>query len=368
MKLKTSAIKEIYKKIKILIIKLEKKMRDYFSAKGADIYTRFVRRMFFVLTAAAVTAVIIIGVILSIASIAKPLAKVPDVKGMNVLEAAIEVQKKGLTLEVDTKFDPATDRFTVIDQYPGKGATVRKGRAVTLVVSMGKDVYITPNLTGKSREEAEKMLNELNISYEITVLQSADFALDTVVSQDIPPKTEKDRNVKIKLLVNSDVGRGDFRISDYTKQSVDNVVKTLVFNSIQPLIEKVPSRNPDEDGFVLSQSVSAGTVVPKNSDIRLQVGVYGEDDLEAEKYNYYVFSYYFAPPASENSNQNNSTNIAEEQQTVKIILSDEKNTQAEIFNKSVRYGETIALAFKAFGKAKLSLIVNNNFVKEIPYE
>lgn len=363
--------KEMYQNFKVFILKAENKARDYFSAKGSDIYTRFVRRMFFILIAAGLVAAAVSMVVLLIASIAKPLTKVPAVKALNVVDASIEIQDKGLAVEIDSKFDNVIEKYTVIEQYPRPGITVRKGRTVTLLVSMGRDVYTTPNVTGMNRDEAEKVLNQMNVNYEMTVVQNPDYPVNTVISQDIPPNKEVERSVKLKILVNSDVNRGEYRVGDFTRQGADLVVKTLLANSIQPILEKVTTKNPDEDGIILSQSTASGAVIPKNTQIKLQVGVYGEDDLEREKYNYFVFSYYLATLDTAVSNETTAEGdpgLATKEAAVRILLSDEKDQQQEIYNKNALFGEQIAVTFKAYGKAKISLFINNNFVKETDYE
>jgi eukaryotic-like serine/threonine-protein kinase len=363
--------KEVYQNIRVFILKAENKARDYFSAKGADIYTRFVRRMFFILIAAGVVAIVVSLFVLLVASIAKPLTKVPSVKSMNVVAASIEVQDKGLNVEIDSKFDNTIEKYTVIEQYPRPGITVRRGRTVTLLVSMGRDVYTTPNVVGLTRENAEKLMGQMNVNYEITVVQNPDFAVDTVISQDIPPNKEVERAVKMKVLVNSDVNRGEFRVGDFTRQGADLVVKTLLANGVQPILEKITTKNPDEDGMILSQGTASGIVIPKNSQIRLQVGVYGDDDMEREKYNYYIFSYYLATIGTVSSNEASTLgdpSLANKDAAVRILLSDEKDQQQEIYNKNILYGETISLTFKAYGKAKLSLFVNNALMKEMEYE
>lgn len=372
MILEREGLRKTYKDIKAVVIKLEKKSRDYFSAKGADIYTRFVRRMFFMFILATAIAASVSLVILLISSIAKPLTKVPSVTGLNVIDASLEIQEKGLIVELDSKFDTNSVKYTVLEQYPKKGVTVKKGRTITLIVSMGRDVYTAPSLVGMPRDAAEKLLNKLNISYEITVVQTQDYAVDTVISQDIPANREMERNVKMKLLVNSDVSSSEFKVGDYSHQPLENSVKTLMANSIQPVLEKVATKNPDEDGIVLSQNIASETVVPKNSDIKLQVGVYGEDDMERDIANYYIFSYPLV--TMDTSASTNEGALAADQTlndkelVVKITLSDAKAQQQEIFNKTTHTGDMIILTFKAFGKAKLNLFINNSFIKEVSYE
>jgi beta-lactam-binding protein with PASTA domain len=362
---------QLFQTLKITIFKFEKKTRDYFSAKGADIYTRFVRRMFFVFILACLTAVIVAIIVLFISSIAGPIVKVPSVTGLNVINASIALQEKGLSVEIDSKFDTNTPKFTVIEQLPQQGLAVRKGRTVILLVSMGKDVYIVPSLTGLKREEAEQILTKLNISYDITVIQSHDYPVDTVISQDIQPNHEVDRSVKMKLLVNSDIAEGQFRVADYSRQSLELVAKTLIANSIQPVIQEEPVQNPDEDGLIISQNILSNSIIPRNSEIHLQVGVFEDDAVKRQKTRFRIFSFKLENMSTISSNETGPSqddSLNKSQANVKIMLTDEANDEKEIYNQTQNYGNNIILCFKTLGKAKLTLIVDNNFVKEIPYE
>ncbi len=362
---------KLFQSLKVTIFKFEKKTRDYFSAQGADIYTRFVRRMFFVFILACLTAAVVAFAVLFISSIAGPVVKVPSVTGMNVINAAIALQEKGLSVEIDSKFDTNTQKFMVIDQFPQQGLAVRKGRTVTLIVSMGKDVYTVPSLAGLKREDAEQLLTKLNISYDVTIIQSPDYPVDTVISQDISSNQEVDRNVKMKLLVNSDIAEGQFRIGDYSRQSLELVAKTLIANSIQPVIQEEPVQNPDEDGLIINQNIISNTIVPKNSEVRLQVGIYEEDPVKREKTRYRIFSFKLENMSTISSNETGGSqdeSLNKSQASIKIMLTDEANDQKEIYNQTQNYGNYIILCFKTVGKAKLGLFVDNNFIKEIPYE
>jgi beta-lactam-binding protein with PASTA domain len=371
---KPDASKEIYSKVKGIVKTVEQKSVNYFNSRGEDIYTRFVRRMLMVLAFAAVVAVAVLCVILLVSSVAKPLTKVPSVKGLDVLDASMEIAASELGIEIDTKFDTATERYTVIDQFPKKGVTVRKGRTVKLLVSLGKDIYKAPSLVGLKREEAESLLKRLSIPYEMEEIQSDDYPLDTVQSQDVNPGAEVDRSQKLHVLVNSDVRKSEFKVQNYQKQPLDVVAKNLIAGSIKPVIDRVVTKNKDEDGVILSQSVSEGTIVPVNSDLHLQVGTYGEDDRERQMANWFIFTYVVANPGnplsapedlggekSEASSQSAGPNI-------RVVMADELNQKAELFNKQSNWGENIVVVFKAFGKAKVTLIVNNSVVKEVAYE
>ena len=63
---------------------------------------------------------------------------VPDVNGMQLEEALVAIQDKGLTSKIQLRYsqDPG-DKGKILDQQPSPGSIRRAGKAVTLSVSRG---------------------------------------------------------------------------------------------------------------------------------------------------------------------------------------------------------------------------------------
>ncbi|MEJ5285131.1 MAG: PASTA domain-containing protein [Brevinematia bacterium] len=354
------SLKDFFHNLKIWIIKFEKKSKDYFSAEGADIYTRLVRRIFLSFVLAGVIAGFVIIIILLIARISYPITKVPDVREKDIVSAITELQKRGLNVIIEPTFNTNYAKFTVISQFPFKGLTVRKGRSVTLVVSLGRDVYTVPNLVGLSKKEAEDILTKENIPFMMTLVKDGNYPLDKVISQEPSPGLEVERTYKMKLLVNSDVEEGKFKVENYINQPIEVVLRALIQNSIYPVLEKKVATSPDEDGKVLEQDIPAGAILPINSEIRLLVGVYGESEEEIRSASYRYFYYNLSSLGGEQ--------IASPELDVKILISDEKSTSREIYSRKFTDKAQILTVFKSYGPTKLVLIVNNSVVKEVSYE
>ncbi len=352
--------KDFLKNLKIWIIKFEKKSKDYFSAEGADIYTRLVRRMFFAFVLAGIIAFIVIIFVLLISAISFPVTKVPDVREKDIVSAIVEIQKRGLNVIVEPTFNTNYAKYTVISQFPFQGLTVRKGRSVTIVVSLGKDVYIVPNVVGLSRKEAEDLLVKQNIPFTMTLVKDPNYPLDKVISQEPSPNIEVERSYKMKLLVNSDVSEGQYKVENFINQPIELALRTLINSSIYPVIEKKVASSIDEDGKVLEQDIPAGAIIPVNSEIRLLVGVYGENEDEIRNANYRYFYYNLSSLGSE---QAGSPEL-----DVKILISDERNTSREIYSRKFTDKAQILTVFKSYGATKLILIVNNSVIKEVSYE
>ena len=75
---------------------------------------------------------------------------VPDLTAMTVENAEGLTHPLGLRLEVvDQRHDPETASGRVLQQEPSAGATVRRGRRVKLVVSLGGRVLTVPDVVGQ---------------------------------------------------------------------------------------------------------------------------------------------------------------------------------------------------------------------------
>lgn len=368
-----NGVRQYTDKMKFWLKKIEHKGVKYFQSHGEDIYTRFVRRMLVVLAGAGILAGIIAFVILLFASISKPLTKVPDVRGLDVIQASLDIGAAGLVVEIDGKYDSDTERYMVLDQFPKKGVTVKKGRTIKLLISMGKDEYLVPALVGKSRQEAETLLKNSHIPYELSEIQSDEYTLNSVTAQSIDAGRKADRSIKLKLIVNADVRKNEFRVQDYVRRPIDVVAQELLNGSINPLFDKMIVSKPEEDGLVMAQSISSNTVVTKNSDIRLQVGVYCKDDKEKQYMQYRVFSFVASSQAAATADDplggGQKTGGAPMPQNIRIVVTDEfEQKQVVLDNKVAQPGELVIVTWKSMGKSKLSLMINNNFVKEESYE
>lgn len=354
-------------RMKIWIKRFEHSFRNYFSAKGPDLYTRFVRRTFLVLVIAVILAGLTLLAVLWVSSAGASLTKVPSVKSTDVLAAAELIREKGLIIEINGKFDTTIPRYKVIEQYPKQGMTVRKGRIVRLLVSLGRDTYEVPNLVGLTRQKMENLLKDLNIPYDVQVVPVSDDQTNIVIAQSVKPEAVLDRSEKISVVVNDEVNENHAKVRDYTKFQVDTAVKNLYQAGLVPKLQKVLVKEVEKDGSILGQNVAPGNIVEKNSTVILQVGVYGEDDLEKANFQYHIFRYYVpAKYVIVNDGDQQVSQLAEV--PVQISVQDGLSDEKELYNKKITSGTSILIVFKSYGATHLFLVVDNQFVREVTYE
>ncbi|MFN3659937.1 MAG: PASTA domain-containing protein [Brevinematales bacterium] len=343
-------------KLRLLFEKLEDKWVRYFSAQNVDIYRRIFRKMVFFSILSGIVALLVILTILSIHRIAAPKTKVPAVKSLELFEAVRILQEKGLAIDIETKFEPNVPRYIIIDQFPKPGITVRQGRTIKILVSMGKDTYTVPSLVGKTREEAENLLRQLNIPYEITVIQSDEYALNTVISQDKKENLVVDRNEKLMLVVNSDIKSTEARVPSLLGKTIDTAARDAINAGLA--VKLLPFLTDDEtkEGIVMAQSLEANTIVPKNTDIAIEVGIYARVP-SATQYRYYLFTH-----TVRSMNEANTSDVS-----VLVVMVDENSRPIQLFNSTIPQGQIIVIPFKALGTATVQVFINNSLVREETY-
>lgn len=348
--------KEWKQKLRFWFDKIEDKWVRYFSAQNVDIYRRIFRKMVFFSIISAIIAIVVILVVLSFHRIAAPKTKVPTVKSLELFEAVRLLQERGLTIDIETKFEPSITRYIVIDQFPKPGITVKQGRTVKILVSMGKDTYTVPYLIGKTREEAENLLRQLNIPYEIITIQSDEYALNTVISQDKKENLIIDRSEKLSLVVNSDIKSTEARVPSLIGKSIDTAVKDAISAGLAVQLFPFLTGDETKDGVVMAQSLEANTVVPRNTDLALEVGIHAKT-ASASQYRYYLLTH-----SVQTMGQSEATDFS-----VLIVMIDENAKPIQLFNSTVKAGQLIIIPFKALGTASVQVFVNNSLVREETY-
>lgn len=114
---------------------------------------------------------------------------VPDLQGMTLEAASKHVEPVELVLAVaDQRHDPAVPSGRVLQQTPPAGSTVRRGRKIKLVLSLGGKVLEVPDLVGQASRAVEIELQQQGfVPGDQARIHSAYAPSGDVVAQ-VPPK------------------------------------------------------------------------------------------------------------------------------------------------------------------------------------
>ena len=94
---------------------------------------------------------------------------VPDVRNKSITDASKIILALGLKYTTDAYY--IEGGAVVLDQFPQPGSVVKKGANLDLYIESTRretEKIIVPDLTGKTREEALELLNQLNLRFEFS--------------------------------------------------------------------------------------------------------------------------------------------------------------------------------------------------------
>ena len=195
---------------------------------------------------------------------------VPNVIGMRLEHAVIELQEKALFSNVQLRYsDKMADKGTVLTQEPGPGTLVKAGSKVLLNVSQGAAVERLENYVGWNVQELEMHLRSLETIYGPLInLQRPyvrihhDSSPGTVIEQKPVPGTELTMLTDLELVVS----RGPEGAVTEVREFIDLPWKealSLALKDEYPFVFSArPAARGEESGVVVYQSPSPGSEVP----------------------------------------------------------------------------------------------------------
>lgn len=126
--------------------------------------------------------------------------------GMTEQEAVAAIEGAGLTVDPTrgSEDDPKQPKGRITRTVPAEGESVSSGSAVKLFVSSG-NVQV-PDLAGKTRAEAEQLLNDASLNANSRERETNEFPPDTVISQDKPANSlvPQDTTINIEIAIAPD--------------------------------------------------------------------------------------------------------------------------------------------------------------------
>jgi serine/threonine-protein kinase len=106
-------------------------------------------------------------------SLGARLVQVPDLVQVNINFARAEAERLGLEVEVQEQPSRTVTEGFIINQQPNPGARIQRGETVFFTVSIGDQVRL-PNVVGKLRSEAERLIANSGLTLEYVDEQGPD--------------------------------------------------------------------------------------------------------------------------------------------------------------------------------------------------
>lgn len=132
------------------------------------------------------------------------LISVPSLKGKNISDARLALERVGLKIGKIEEAESSYPNDMIFDQQFAEGTKLRKGQNVGVVVSIGKgggDI-IVPDLIGKSLSEARRILSDSSLAIGKVNYQISNTLLpNTILDQYPAPGNRLNSNGTVDLFI-----------------------------------------------------------------------------------------------------------------------------------------------------------------------
>ena len=207
-----------------------------------------------------------------------PEVSMPNVVGLSREEAQKEIEEANLVFEVSSEeFNKDVPEGFVISQDPAYMENynkVKEGSTVSVIISKGQEKTIVPNVEGKEKEEAIKMLEDAKLEAEVVEETSRTVEEGYVISQETDADSEAYAGDTVKIHVSTGTG-----IKQVTVISVVGQDEATAKSNLENLGLKVNVTYQDSNsnnGKVTKQSIEANKVVDEGTTITLTVNKVAE--------------------------------------------------------------------------------------------
>jgi beta-lactam-binding protein with PASTA domain/tRNA A-37 threonylcarbamoyl transferase component Bud32 len=197
-------------------------------------------------------------------------APVPLVGGLPADEAADMLREAGFKSEQRREFSDTVKSDRVISTTPAEGTTVQKGTTVTLVVSRGKEKVAVPDLVGKTRADAERLLRDADLEAAVSEREDDQADPGTVLEQDPAAGTQIAKGRTVDLVVAK--APADVPVPGVIDATEDDATKALEDAGFKVRTRDGEAASPDEDGIVLDQDPEPDTPRPEGSTVTITIG------------------------------------------------------------------------------------------------
>jgi len=236
----------------------EKKLLDYiiYSAIGSVVL---------MLVIALVTFLITID--------SKELTMVPDMRGMDLANAVIDLQDRALFAEVQQRYsNDMADKGTVLAQDPKQGTLVKAGTRILLKVSKGASVENIEDYTGWGLIELENHLKSLVTSYGPLLKLNKPYIYiydespqGTILEQKPLPGTEITILTDLSVVVSKGPEGSLTPVRDYSGTGWQRALQLAISDGFPFTVSSRAVQSGEIPGMVINQSPPAESQVPADT-------------------------------------------------------------------------------------------------------
>lgn len=188
---------------------------------------------------------------------------VPDVAGMTQADATYQLEGKGFTVRATQVKSDETEGLVLLTD-PGSGGRAEEGSEVVIHVAVPR---IVPDVVGKTRDEAAKLLEAEDFARVTFAEEKSDTAEGTVLS--VTPEAGEKAKASTDITVTVAV---PFTVPDVANQPLDAAKAALQEASYVPEVAYYYTEDVPE-GTVVDTSPAAGEKLASGSSVTVNVAM-----------------------------------------------------------------------------------------------
>ncbi len=201
--------------------------------------------------------------------------KVPDTIMPNLVGSVYDEIKD---MDEYKQFNFVIEERAMTDEYPAgviyeqnvqPGLKVKADRTVKIKVSEGITTIYVPDLTGKDVSEAEQILYDMGLDYNIRTQLDESVPPDCVIRSDPPADTQVEKGSQVILYVSRAVISASNKMPYVIGQKMEEAKSLL--ESLGLVVETEEIDSDQEPGTVLTQSIARNEYITEGDTVVLEV-------------------------------------------------------------------------------------------------
>jgi serine/threonine-protein kinase len=277
---------------------------------------------------------------------------VPNVVSKSVVEALDSLSERNLELrKTDSRNSALIPQNHILSQDPIPGTVVKEGSPVSVVISLGSQVSLVPNLVNRSLREARVDLNRASLGVGRFTKMHHGSGPDIVLAQWPSPNEQVISETPVDMLVSLGPRPREYRLPNLVGQSMEraNTALEAMGVALGDITTIVDLSRPQ--GIVLDQEPPSGSLVREGSSISLVTSSWHREGEQIKrKFAAFLYQapYGFSP------------------KSVRIKVSDPDGDRT-IYDEVDEPGAAIKLVFGYWAQCTVTVYIDNSFEMERTY-
>jgi beta-lactam-binding protein with PASTA domain len=276
-----------------------------------------------------------------------------------------KAEESKLNVEIaEERFDPTIEAGKIISQDPTFQAnyTIKEGTAIKVVLSKGQEIVVVPTVKGETKDAAINILTEAKLAYELIEEYSDDIEKDIIIKQEVEPGEEILAGTAIKIYVSK--GIEQVQVPDLSNKTEAEAKKLITDSKLKYKATIKTDDNSKKNRVIVDQSISAGSMVNKDTEITITLNEF--DEIKSAKVTINVKSLLGYRAQSIEGDDGVMTPIPPKQVTLRVTVDEEqilsKQVSEDTENEVVTFEDSGTVEIKVYidGSRKATKQLNLN--------